>query len=378
MNRAADMNVLLDSGDECIKGSNWKASVQRYEANKMLEALDRKESLCDRSYRPIKCKEFVLRERGKTRPVKAPGIDDRVISKAHNQHILLPEIRKRVIYDNSASLKDRGNDFAKRRFETHVHKHYRSRGNNGGFVFFGDNSKFFDNLPHSGLKEQFYEFCQSEEERWLTDVLIDAFQPDVSYMTDEEYANAMNVIYNSLEHIGYKGPREKMLEKSCNIGSETSQSGGVYYPHKIDNYFKIVLGVDSYGRYMDDTHILGNTREELQEYERIYKQKHKEYGLFVNERKTRICPLNKPFVWLKVKYILTEDGRLIRNLSHDSIVRERRKIKAYGRLIRAGILPQEEAANSYRSWRGNALRHYDSYRTIGELDKLAVKELGGF
>ena len=238
--------------------------------------------------------------------------------------------------------------------------------------------EMFSSAFYSTRKEQFYEFCCSEEERWLTDVLIDAFQPDVSYMTTEEYAGAMNTIYNSLEHIGYKGPREKLLAKSCNIGSETSQSGGVYYPHYIDNYFKIVLGVDSYGRYMDDTHIIGDTREELQEYEEIYKQKHREYGLFVNEKKTQICPLNKPFIWLKVKYALTEDGRLIRNLSHDSIVRERRKLKAYGRLIAAGILPQDEAANSYRSWRGNAMKHYDSYRTIGELDKLAVQELGGF
>ena len=378
MNRAADMNVLLNSFDDCKEGSDWKASVQRYEANEMLEAFDRKQDLVHRRYKPEKCKEFVLRERGKTRPVKAPAIIDRVVAKAHNQQILLPEIRKRVIYDNSASLKNRGNDVAKRRFETHIHQNYRHRGNNGGFVFFGDNTKFFDNIPHSQLKEQFYAFCQSEDERWLTDVLIDAFQPDVSYMTDEEYAGAMNVIYNSLEHVGYKGPREKLLAKSCNIGSETSQSGGVYYPHEIDNYFKIVLGVGPYGRYMDDTNIVGDSREELMEYEAIYKQKYREYGLFVNERKTRICPLNKPFVWLKVKYILTDDGQLIRNLSHDAVVRERTRLKAYGRLVEAGILPKEEAANAYRSWRGNATRHYDSYRTIGELDKVAAKELGGF
>ena len=129
---------------------------------------------------------------------------------------------------------------------------------------------------------------------------------------------------------------------------------------------------------MDDTHIVGDSREELMEYEAIYKQKYREYGLFVNERKTRICPLNKPFVWLKVKYILTDDGQLIRNLSHDAVVRERTRLKAYGRLVEAGILPKEEAANAYRSWRGNATRHYDSYRTIGELDKVAAKELGGF
>lgn len=150
MNRVADLNVLLNAFDQCRSGSDWKASTQRYEANVMLKTLEIKQSIESGAYHPSKCKEFILSERGKVRPVKAPAIEDRVVAKAHNQQILLPEIHRRIIYDNGASIQGRGNDFARQRFETHIHKHYRERVEkglkpyNGGYALFADFTKFFD------------------------------------------------------------------------------------------------------------------------------------------------------------------------------------------------------------------------------------------
>ena len=290
MNRVADMNVLLNAFDQCRSGSDWKASTQRYEANVMLKTLEIKQSIESGAYHPSKCKEFILSERGKVRPVKAPAIEDRVVAKAHNQQILLPEIHRRIIYDNGASIQGRGNDFARQRFETHIHKHYRERVEkglkpyNGGYALFADFTKFFDNVPHEELKGQFHEFTDFPEENALTDLLIDAFAPDVSYMDDEEYAAAMSVPYNSLEHMNYQGPGEKLLHKSLNIGSETSQSGGVYYPHAIDNYFKIVRGEKYYGRYMDDINNINDDKERLKQNRADLDHIASEAGLFINQR----------------------------------------------------------------------------------------------
>lgn len=53
------------------------------------------------------------------------------------------------------------------------------------------------------------------------------------------------------------------MHKSLGIGSQISQISGIYYPSKMDNYCKIVKGIKFYGRYMDDTYIIGNSKEEL-------------------------------------------------------------------------------------------------------------------
>ncbi len=63
--------------------------------------------------------------------------------------------------------------------------------------------------------------------------LIDTFRVDVSYMTDEEYANCMKTLYNALEHAQIDKAKltgEKYMRKSVGIGSQISQISGVYYP----------------------------------------------------------------------------------------------------------------------------------------------------
>lgn len=52
--------------------------------------------------------------------------------------------------------------------------------------------------------------------------LIDTFRVDVSYMTDEEYANCMKTLYNALEHAQIDKAKltgEKYMRKSVGIGS---------------------------------------------------------------------------------------------------------------------------------------------------------------
>lgn len=378
MNRVADMNVLLSAYDQCRSGKDWKYSAQKYEAAALLETNRLLGKIENGSYRPSKCSEFILHERGHVRDVKAPIFVDRIAAKAHNQAVLLPELRKKIIYDNGSSMKNRGNDFAKRRFETHVRKHFRQRGDNGGYVLFADFTKYFDNIPHKLLKEQFHELIDSPEENALTDVFIDSYRVDVSYMTDEEFAGAMNVPYNSLEHVGYSGAGEKTLEKSVNIGTETSQSAGVYLPHRIDNYFKIVRGEKYYARYSDDLYIINDDKELLEQYRGDLLRMAKELGIFINPKKTRIVPLNEPFIWLKTEYILIESGRLIRMMPHDAIARERRRIKKYAKLIAGGRITKKESDDWYRSWRRNASLSYDCYKAIGDMDKFYVALIGRF
>lgn len=98
---------------------------------------------------------------------------------------------------------------------------------------------------------------------WLLTLIFDGFKIDVSYMTDEEYADCMEDTFNKLEY--RKIPKElltgeKWMEKSVNIGDQLSQVIGIYYPYHIDNYVKYVRSQKFYGRYMDDWYIINPER----------------------------------------------------------------------------------------------------------------------
>lgn len=90
-------------------------------------------------------------------------------------------------------------------------------------------------------------------------------------------------------------------------------------------------------------------------------------GLIVNVKKTRITKISKPFRHLQVSYRLTETGRIERRINPKAITRERRKLKAYKRLLEAGRLEYPAIENAFKSWLGG---HY-KYMTHGQIYQLA-------
>ncbi len=76
------------------------------------------------------------------------------------------------------------------------------------------------------------------------------------------------------------------MDKSVGIGSEISQISGLLYPSRIDNYCKIVKGLKYYGRYMDDTYVIHESKEYLKQLLREITEICNEYGIFINNKKT--------------------------------------------------------------------------------------------
>ena len=73
-------------------------------------------------------------------------------------------------------------------------------------------------------------------------------------------------------------------------------------------------------------------------------------GLIINDKKTRIVKLSQQFKVLQLNYQLTETGRIIRKINPKAITRERRKLKAYKRLLDKERLKYEEIENIFKSW----------------------------
>ena len=108
------LEKLNNAFEECSKISHWKESTQRYRANLLSRNLELQDDLRNGTYRVSETIDFIITERGKTRQIKAPVMRDRIVQKILCKEILIPQLSKPLIYDNYASLKNRGTSFARK------------------------------------------------------------------------------------------------------------------------------------------------------------------------------------------------------------------------------------------------------------------------
>lgn len=373
LEKFSDANVLIDAFRKARKGSAWKSSVQRYQMNLLRNIRNTQKAIRNKEYKQMDFAEFELRERGTTRPIKSMHISDRVIQRSFCDNEIIPALQKYLIYDNGASMKGRGIEHHRKRIKTHLRKFFMEDGTNEGYILLVDFRKFFDNIQHEKLLEQIRKKIEDKEILAFLENMIKSFEIDVSYMSKEEYSYCMNVVYNSLEYRKTVSQElltgEQFMKKSLGIGSQISQIGGVFYPTVIDNYCKIVKGCKYYARYMDDIYVLHKDKEFLKNLLKEITAIANKYGLFINSKKTQIVKVSHGFTFLKIKYNLTDTGKIICRLSHDSIVRERRKLKAYAKKLQQGKMTYKDIENAYQSWRGNAAR-INSRTSIQQMDRL--------
>ena len=364
LEEVSNANHLIDSFYSTRKATDWKGSVQRYEINLLSEVRKAQKKLRQEDYVLKPYREFTLNERGHTRRIKSLHISDRVVLHSFCENVLVPRVRPKLIYDNGASMKGKGISFARRRFCVHLNNFYKQYGNKG-YVRIFDFSKFFDNIPHKPVLEQFSGMLNPAEMDLLASIFR-TFEVDVSHLTDEEYACCMDTVFNSLK---YTDPKlcEKFMRKSVGIGNQVSQVTGVFYPHEMDNLAKIVCGIKPYGRYMDDFYVIAHTKAELDDITDKFMHKSRELQMFLNYKKIRTCPLDKEFVYLKTIYKMRENGRIIKRIPKDTISRERRKIRKFRALVDSGKLDTEHVHNCYKSWRGS-YKNYDSRYEIFKMD----------
>lgn len=342
-----DENALLSAFFLCRKNTAWKHSAQLFESNLALEIATLAKQIEDRSFRFTATRDFVLHERGKIRYISGETVRNRVVKKAICQEVLLPAILPHLIYDNGASQKGKGVDFTRRRLLAHLRRFYREHGNDG-YILLMDYSKYYDNIQHEKLLEIFRRFVSDETTLWLIEQSLQQSAVDVSYMTDTDYANCLDILFDNLEH--QKTDKslltgEKMMRKHVNLGDEISQIAGLCYPMDIDNFIKIVRRCKYYARYMDDSYLIAKDKNCLISLRNEIENKAHELGLTLNPKKTRIVKLSSSWRFMQVQYSLTGTGRVIQKIRPERLTRMRRKLKKL-----AGKLPEHDFDNLYRSW----------------------------
>lgn len=355
-NSLSDMNLLYDAFRSSMKGSSWKSDPQLFEMNFLSELVKLSNQLESETYKTSEGTEFVIRERGKVRYIHGGTMRDRVVRHALCDGFITDSLHPYLIYNNGASQKGKGVSFARAMFEKDLHNHYLSHGNNDGYICFVDLSKFYDNIRHDKLRELMLPKLDKEI-HWLVNHIIDGFKIDVSYMTEEEYTDCLNALFDSVKYRSKHGQDdltgEKYMPKSIDVGDQFSQNVGVFFPTCIDNYVKIVRGVKRYGRYMDDIYFICDTREEARSIIDGIMNCAEENGMFVNRKKTKIVKLSDNYIYLQIKYTLSSTGKVIKRVNPKTITRERRKLKKYKRLMDDGRMPYDDIKQAYKSWMGN-------------------------
>lgn len=364
--RITDANNLYEAWLRAKKGSDWKPKVQMFEMNWLEQIADLQQEVEARTYRPRNSTEFIIRERGKERPIRGEQVRGRVIEHSLNDNAVIPAIRPYLIYNNGASLKNKGVDFTRRELVKDLVSYYHHYGNDG-YVLLIDFKKYYDNIRHDVLLEQFHKYIHDDTALWLLELIINGFKVDVSYMSDEEYENCMDAVFNSIEH--WKLDKslltgEKYMRKHLDIGNQTSQSAGILYPTPIDNYVKIVRSVKYYARYMDDSYILHPDKDFLKELLADIIQVAKGIGITVNENKTHIARISDYWRFLQIQYSLTDTGRIIQKINPRQVTVQRRKMK-----ILAPRMTQKEFHDWVKSWI-KSHRKYMSNQQYANLIKL--------
>lgn len=355
MNKVNDLNNLYEAYLESKKTSSWKPQVQMYEMDYLSKLVKSSSEIENLTYKSKQGSSFIVNERGKERNIRSNPFSDRIIRRSFCDNVLIPKLRKYLIYDNGASLKGKGISFTRHRFEQHLHEYYRKYSTNEGYILLIDFSKYYDNIRHDKLKEAIARHIKDPQYLWLLDRILDNFKVDVSYLNDKQYDNCLNMKFDGGKQ-SKLDPKyltgQKFMAKSLAIGDQVSQICSVYFPTPIDNYCKIVRSIRWYGRYMDDSYIISKDKSFLHDMLREITRIAGDLGIFINHKKTKIMKINQTFTWLKLRYKLTETGHLVKKINPKTVTRERRKLKKYRKLVDNDKMPLSDVKNSFKSLLG--------------------------
>lgn len=361
-------NKLHESYLKCRKGVHWKGSVQRYRLNELSNICSIINSMEDGTYHLGEPYEFVLNERGHKRYIKALTILDRVIQRSFNDNVLTPAIKPYLIHDNGASQTGKGISFSRERFKRHLQEAYKEY-DGEAYIMFIDFSKYFDNILHEELLKQFRPLVSDAEYAFLEET-FHSFDVDISYLSNEEIYTFKDTLFNMLEYSQIEKEKltgKVMFPKSVGIGNQTSQASGIFYPHQMDNYCKIVKGIRYYARYMDDTYIIMKTKEELVALLGEITQICNSLGIHINPKKTRIQPITSQLTYLKINYRIMPTTRILQIVPNHIFKREKRNIDEFRALVAAGRMPVSDAIQNFLSWKGSYIK-FDSKRKVYALE----------
>jgi len=339
---------LCKAGKKCCDGVRWKTSTINFENNLLSECNKIQKDLFNHTRNFKGFHSFVTIEHGKARQIDALPIAERTAQKCLCSNLLTKAYSRSFIYDNAASLENKGMDFAIKRLRGHLQHHFRVYGTEGGIYQF-DFKGYFRSLPHDEIKKRARQKIKDDRIYELLCEYIDDFKLMQGFDADSD------------------------CMRGVGLGSEISQIIALDYANPIDHYIKDVRRIKGYGRYMDDGYIISHDLNELEDIKKSLYRIADELGIQMSDKKNVITPFkHHSFTFLKMRFSLNDNGKVTNKLGRVSIRSIRRKLDIFRTWVDTGRMLPEDAFQFYQSWRAHA-RRCNSYHTLRAMDARFAK-----
>ena len=310
-------------------GKGFKKSSARFN----IMALDGINALVkqlkDKTYKVSEYNEFKVYE-PKERVIKTTSFKDKVVQHSLCDNVLLPRLQEVFIYDNCAGQTGKGTLFGLDRLSEQM-KEFHRRYKNDGYILKCDISKFFYNISHEQLKDMVEYYFSDKDICWLCNLFIDSTEG-----------------------------------KGIPLGNQINQGLALLYLDGMDKLIKTELGIEFYGRYMDDFYLIHSDKQYLKYCLEVITEYLKTLDLELNG-KTQTFPVKNGVNYLGFHTYITESGKVIRKLKNQNKRNAQRKFVRMAKKVVNGDLSVEKFYDSYSAWK-NHISHGNCYNLSKAMD----------
>lgn len=317
-------------------GKGYKKSAAKFN----IMALDGINILIDelknKTYRISPYNEFKVYE-PKERVIKTTSFKDKVVQHSLCDNVILPKLQDVFIYDNCAGQKGKGTLFGINRLGEQMRAFYKRYGFNG-YILKCDITKFFYNISHQQLKDIVnYYFSYDENICRLCDLFIDSTEG-----------------------------------KGIPLGNQINQGFALLYLDGMDKLIKGELGIEFYGRYMDDFYLIHQDKGYLKYCLEVITEYLRTLDLTLNG-KTQIFPFKNGVSYLGFHTYVTSTSKVIRKLKNQNKRNAQRKFLKMAKLVASGQLSIDKFNASYNAWK-NHISHGNCYK-LGKSIDLKINQI---
>lgn len=295
------------------------------------------EQLKNRTYQISPYNEFKVYE-PKERIIQTTSFKDKVVQHSLCDNVLLPRLQEIFIYDNCAGQKGKGTLFGLDRLSFHMREFYKRYGRDG-YILKCDISKFFYNISHEQMKEIVeYHFAYDRDICWLCNLFIDSTEG-----------------------------------KGLPLGNQINQGFALLYLDGMDKLITGELGIEFYGRYMDDFYLIHQNKAYLKDCLEAIAVFLDTLDLTMNE-KTQIVPLKNGINYLGFHTYVLPNGSVIRRVKNENKRNAQRKYRRMAKKVSKGELPKEKLDHSFRAYK-NHISHGSCKRLAESMEKMITEIL---